>query len=83
MMIVAGCAVLFNLILGVVLHGICKIPHSHGHSHHGHSHDRKKHSHRHTKTHNHLLSSGSESDDDLEHCVNEERHEKVGKYNSI
>ena len=82
-MIVAGCAVVFNVILGVVLHGVCKIPHSHGHSHHGHSHDRKKHPQGHTKSHNRLLSSDGESDEDLEHCVNEEQHAEVGKCTSI
>lgn len=43
MMAVAGSAVVFNIILGVILHGICKVPHSHSHgggggSNHGHSH---------------------------------------------
>ena len=66
MMIVAGCAVAFNIVLGLVLHGLCNIPHSHGHGGHGHSH---KHS---SKGHEHLpgssnLNSDTESDsDDLE-----------------
>ena len=34
MMIVAALAVAFNVILGLLLHGVCQIPHSH--SHHSH-----------------------------------------------
>ena len=34
MMIVAALAVVFNVILGLLLHGVCQIPHSH--SHHSH-----------------------------------------------
>ena len=37
MIIVAALAVGFNVVLGLLLHGLCHIPHSHGHSH-GHSH---------------------------------------------
>merc|ERR1739848_722815 len=43
-MIVAALAVVFNVILGLVLHGVCHIPHSHSHhshvpEHHGDSED--------------------------------------------
>jgi len=38
MMAVAGSAVVFNIILGIILHGICKVPHSHGGGGHGHAH---------------------------------------------
>ena len=31
MMIVAGCAVVFNIVLALVLHGPCNISHSHSH----------------------------------------------------
>ena len=34
MMIVAALAVAFNVVLGLLLHGVCQIPHSH--SHHSH-----------------------------------------------
>ena len=34
MLIVAALAVAFNVILGLLLHGVCQIPHSH--SHHSH-----------------------------------------------
>lgn len=33
MIIVAGLAVVFNILLGLVLHGVCQIPHSHSHNH--------------------------------------------------
>lgn len=33
MMIVAALAVVFNVVLGLLLHGVCHIPHSHSHSH--------------------------------------------------
>ena len=32
MIVVAGLAVGFNVVLGLVLHGWCQIPHSHSHS---------------------------------------------------
>jgi len=44
MMAVAGCAILFNILLGSILHGCLKVPHSHSHGggggggSHGHSH---------------------------------------------
>ena len=62
MMIVAGCAVVFNIILGLVLHGFCKIRHSHSHGGHGHS---PKHNIE--RGHDHLTSSSklhSDSDSD-------------------
>ena len=40
MMGVAGAAVVFNIILGLCLHGVCQLPHGHSHGggggHHGH-----------------------------------------------
>ena len=61
MMLVAGCAVVFNIILGLVLHGVCGIPH-------GHSHGSAKHKHAHGghNSHEHLssLQSDSESEND-------------------
>ena len=40
MMIVAALAVVFNIVLGLLLHGVCKMPHSHSHSHsHAHLQD--------------------------------------------
>ena len=45
MVIVASCAVAFNILLGVILHGACGLGHHHGHSHgggagkHQHSHE--------------------------------------------
>ena len=73
-MIVAGCAVVFNIILGLVLHGLCNIPHSHSHGH-GHS-----HSHKHLeKGREHLTSSSklhsdSETDsDDFEDSLREKQ----------
>jgi len=42
MMIVAGCAVVFNIILGLLLHGVP----GHGHSHGGHSHHSTSSDHR-------------------------------------
>ena len=43
MVIVASCAVAFNILLGLILHGVCGLGHHHGHSHggvkhHGHEH---------------------------------------------
>jgi len=39
MIMVASAAVIFNVLLGITLHGVCKIPHAHSHGgHHGHSH---------------------------------------------
>ena len=75
MMFVAACAVVFNIILGLVLHGICKIPHSHGHGgHHGHSHKHRSKSHEHLTSAKSGLHSDSESDiDDLEKS-NHEKH---------
>ena len=75
MMFVASCAVAFNIILGLVLHGICKIPHSHGHGgHHGHSHKHHSKSHEHLTSTTSGLHSDSESDiDDLEKS-NREKH---------
>ena len=70
MMIVAGCAVLFNIILGLVLHGICKVPHSHshgGHSHHSHNKHLKR-GHEHLTSHSKLH---SESDSDVDYDVEE------------
>ena len=64
MMIVAGCAVVFNIILGLVLHGFCKIPHSHSHGGHGHSHIHNlENGHEHL-TSNSKLHSDSDSDSD-------------------
>ena len=63
MMIVAGCAVLFNIVLGLVLHGICKIPHSHSHGGHGHNHQHLSKAHEHL-TSSSKLHSDSESDND-------------------
>ena len=54
MMIVAGLAVAFNAILGLLLHGVCHIPHSHSHHH---SHLPESHS------------DNDESDDELESQV--------------
>ena len=34
MMIVAVMAVAFNVVLGLLLHGVCQIPHSHSHHFH-------------------------------------------------
>ena len=78
MMFVAACAVAFNIILGLVLHGICKIPHSHGHGgHHGHSHKHHSKSHEHLTSTTSGLHSDSESDiDDLEK-LNREKHVRV------
>ena len=75
MMFVAACAVVFNIILGLVLHGICKIPHSHGHGgHHGHSHKHHSKSQEHLTSTKSGLHSDSESDiDDLEKS-NHEKH---------
>ncbi len=42
MVIVAGCAVGFNILLGLLLHGCCQVPHSHSHG--GHSHLRSRRS---------------------------------------
>ena len=70
MMIVAGCAVLFNIILGLVLHGICKVPHSHSHggdSHHSHNKHLKR-GHEHLTSHSKLH---SESDSDVDYDVEE------------
>lgn len=36
MMIVAALAVVFNVVLGLLLHGVCQVPHSHSHSNHSH-----------------------------------------------
>lgn len=79
MMIVAGCAVLFNIILGFVLHGVCKLPHSHGHSH-NHAHNSRG-SHESSTEHTQLslrnddLQSDSENDDndEFEDCRNEKK----------
>lgn len=75
MMLVAGCAVLFNIILGLVLHGVCRIPH-------GHSHGSGKHNHIHSGNNNHEhfsnFQSDSESDDDeFEDSLNKRDIENV------
>ena len=79
MMFVAACAVAFNIILGLVLHGICKIPHSHGHGgHHGHSHKHHSKSQEHLTSTKSGLHSDSESDiDDLEKSNNEKRVREI------
>jgi len=38
MVVVASCAVVFNILLGLTLHGVCQVPHSHSHGGGGHSH---------------------------------------------
>jgi len=42
MVVVASCAVAFNILLGFTLHGMCQLPHAHSHGggghNHGHSH---------------------------------------------
>jgi len=67
MMIVAACAVAFNIVLGLVLHGICKVPHSHSHGGH-HSHNKHlKRGHKHLTSRSKLHSeSDSDIDDDVE-----------------
>ena len=53
MTIVAGLAVGFNVVLGLLLHGVCRIPHSHSHGG-GHAHLE------------HHSDDDEESDDELE-----------------
>ena len=67
MIITAACAVAFNIVLGLVLHGICKVPHSHSHGgHHSHSKHPKK-GHEHLTSHSKLHSeTDSDIDDDVE-----------------
>ena len=36
MLVVACAAVVFNVVLGLTLHGVCKLPHAHSHGGHGH-----------------------------------------------
>jgi len=42
MVIVASCAVVFNIMLGFTLHGVCKVPHSHSHGMGGHEHSHEQ-----------------------------------------
>ena len=63
MMIVAGCAVLFNIVLGLVLHGICRVPHSHGH---GHNHQHRGKANKHLTSRSKLQSDSESDNDDLE-----------------
>lgn len=72
MMLVAGCAVVFNITLGLVLHGLCKIPHSHSHGHvHSHNHLEKGREH---LTSSSKLHSDSETDnDDFEDSLREKQ----------
>jgi len=37
MLVVACAAVVFNVVLGLTLHGVCKLPHAHSHGGHGHA----------------------------------------------
>ena len=62
MMIVAGCAVLFNIVLGLVLHGICRVPHSHGH---GHNHQHRGKANKHLTSRSKLQSDSESDNDDL------------------
>lgn len=51
MVIVASCAVAFNILLGVILHGACGLGHHHGHSHGGGA---VKHQHSHGANEQHI-----------------------------
>ena len=51
MVIVASCAVAFNILLGVILHGACGLGHHHGHSHGGGA---VKHQHSHGAGEQHI-----------------------------
>ena len=65
MMLVAGCAVVFNITLGLVLHGLCKIPHSHSHGH-GHSHNHLEKGREHLTSSSKLHSDSETDSDDFE-----------------
>jgi len=49
MLVVASAAVVFNVVLGFTLHGVCKLPHAHSHggldAQHGHSHEENDKAH--------------------------------------
>jgi zinc transporter 2 len=71
MMITAGIGVVFNLVMGAVLHfgktGHSHFGMSHSHGSHGHSHG---HSHgSHDEHHNHNNNNNNESEEDVEEGV--------------
>ena len=64
MMITAGIGLVFNLIMGKLLHSHGHEGHSHGHSH-DHGHDHGHHGHKHKEVHKHK---------EKEHKVKDENH---------
>jgi zinc transporter 2 len=68
MMIVASCAVLFNIILGLLLHGV---PHSHGHSHGGGGGSGGHHGH------SHIADESEAADDDVDSTTTKKSHQHL------